>query len=58
MYVVISVLSVLNLAHMRAIWKVTSGELLTNQALRTEKCIIYEKYVRTYPTSQHSHHWN
>jgi hypothetical protein len=31
---------------MRAVWKVTSSELLTKQAMR-KKCIIYKKYIRT-----------
>jgi hypothetical protein len=46
MYAVISVLLILSLAHMRAIRKVTSGELLTKQAMRN-KIIIYKKYVHT-----------
>jgi hypothetical protein len=30
---------------MRAIWKVTSGDLLTKQAMRKKGMIVYKKYV-------------
>jgi hypothetical protein len=36
-----------HLLNTRAIWKVTSSELLTKQAIRGEKNIIYKKYACT-----------
>jgi hypothetical protein len=30
---------------MRAVWKVTAGELLTKKAMRKTKFIIYKKYI-------------